>query len=116
MHRLADDVFPQHRPERGAPVAAPRERRLAGAFQLDVEAFAGRRDLFAEQDRAAVAEGREVPVLVAGIRLRDRPRAGGQRVAGEDRRAVRAVERVGIEPSGERQRSVEYDQARLTCR
>ena len=87
VHRLADDVFPQHRPERGAAVAAARETRLARALSAGCHAFAGRRDLFAEQDRAAVAERREVAELMTGIRLRDRPRAVGQGVAGEDRRA-----------------------------
>ena len=32
MHRLANDIFSQHRPESCPPVAAPRKRRLAGAF------------------------------------------------------------------------------------
>ena len=49
VHRLADDVFPQHRPERRAAVAPSREARLACPFELNVHAFAGRRDLFAEQ-------------------------------------------------------------------
>src|SRR6478672_8194266 len=37
MHRFADDVFAQHRPERRATVAAPGITVSAGAFQLDVE-------------------------------------------------------------------------------
>ena len=41
-HRLADDVFPQHRPERGAAVAPARERRRAGALELDVAPHAVR--------------------------------------------------------------------------
>ena len=87
VHRLADDVFPQHRPERGAPVTAAGEPRLPCPFQLNVHAIAGRRDLLAEQDRAAVAEGGEVAELVAGVRLRDRPPAFGQGIAGENRGA-----------------------------
>ena len=87
VHRLADDVFPQHRPERGAPVAAAREPRLPCPFQLNVDAIAGRRDLLAEQDRTAIAEGGEVAELVTGVRLRDRPRAFGQGIAGENRGA-----------------------------
>ena len=79
VHRLADDVFPQHRPERGAPVTPAREPRLPRPFQLNVHAIAGWRDLLAKQDRTAIAEGGEVAELVAGVRLRDRSPAFGQR-------------------------------------
>ena len=89
VHRLADDVFPQHRPERGAPVTAAGIRRRPCPFQLNVDAIAGRRDLLAEQDRAAVAERGEVPELMTGVRLRDRPPAAGQRIAGERSRRLR---------------------------
>ena len=97
VHRLADDVFPQHRPERGAPVTAAGEPRLPCPFQLNVEAIAGRRDLLAEQDRTAIAEGREVAELVTGVCLRDRPRAFGQDIAGENRGAFRTLERRRLE-------------------
>ena len=79
VHRLADDVFPQHRPERGAPVTPAGEPRLPCPFQLNVHAIAGWRDLLAKQDRTAIAEGGEVAELVAGVRLRDRSPAFGQR-------------------------------------
>ena len=39
-HGLADDVFAQHRPERGAAVAAAGERGAARALELDVAADA----------------------------------------------------------------------------
>ena len=116
MHRLADDVFAQHRPERGAPVTAAGERRLPRPFQLNVDAIAGGRDLLAEQDRAAIAEGREVAELVAGVRLRDRPRAVGHGIAREDRGAFGTVERLRLEPKPRRERPVERDQARLADR
>ncbi len=48
VHRLADDVFPEHRSERGAPVAAAGEPRLPGSFELDIQAIAGWRDLLAQ--------------------------------------------------------------------
>ena len=99
VHRLADDVFPQHRPERGAPVTPAREPRLPRPFQLDVQAIAGRRDLLAEQDRTAVAESGEVAELVAGVRLRDRPPAFGQGIAGEDRGAFGPSSASGSSPS-----------------
>ena len=116
VHRLADDVFPQHRPERGAPVTAAGEPRLPCPFQLNVQAIAGRRDLLAEQDRTAIAEGREVAELVAGVRLRDRSPAFGQGIAGENRGAFGTLERLRLESEHRRERPVERDQARLANR
>ena len=116
VHRLADDVFPQHRPERGAPVTPAGEPRLPCAFQLNVHAIAGWRDLLAEQDRAAIAEGREVAELVAGVRLRDRSRAVGQGIARENRGAFGTLERLRVEAKHGRERPVERDQARLADR
>ena len=97
VHRLADDVLAQHRAEGGAAVAAAREPRPSRPFQLDVEALAGRGDLLAEQDGAAVAEHREVAELVAGVGLGDGPGAVGQGVAGENGRARRPVQGFGVE-------------------
>ena len=92
-HRLADDVFAQHRTERGAAVAAARERRRAGPLELDVAADAVRVDHLAEQDGAAVAElGHEMAELVAGIGHRDRVRAVGNAFSGEDFGPLRASE------------------------
>ena len=86
VHRLADDVFAEHRPERRQAIAIPRKRRPPGALQLDVEPRARGRKLLAEEDRPAVAEHREVAVLVARIGLGDRLGPRGQDLAGEDRR------------------------------
>ena len=98
-HRLADDVFAQHRTERGAAVAPARKRRRAGPLELDVAADAVGVDHLAEQDGAAVAELRhEMAELVAGIGHRDRVGAVGEPLAGEDFGAFRAVEPVRIEP------------------
>src|SRR5436189_141810 len=64
-HRLADDVFAQHRSQRRAPVAAARERRSSRAFKLDIAPLAVTADHFAQKDRPAVAELRhELPELV----------------------------------------------------
>src|SRR6185436_7471374 len=104
VHRLADDVFAQHRPDRGAPVAAGGERRPARSLQLDVDAVAGRGDLLAEEDRAAVAERGEVAELVAGVGLGDGRGALREGVAAENRGAVRTVERVRVEPERDRER------------
>ena len=77
MHRLADDVFPEHRPERRAPVTPAGKPRLPCPFQLNVHAIAGWRDLLAKEDRAAIAESREVAELVPRVRLRDGSRTSG---------------------------------------
>ena len=72
-HRLADDVFAQHRTQRRAPVAAARERRRPRAFELDVATDAVAAHDLAQQDGAAIAELRhEVAELVAGIGKRNR--------------------------------------------
>ena len=112
-HRLADDVFAQHRAERGAAVAAARKRRRAGALELDVAADAVGVDDFTEQDGAAVPELRhEMAELVAGIGHRDRVGALGNPLAGQDLGPLGAVEQVGIEAEMDRQRPVQLDQAR----
>ena len=73
MHRFADEIFAQDRPERGATIAAARERRSSGAFQLDVASPAVAVQRLAQQDGAAVAEpGNEVAELMSGIGHRDR--------------------------------------------
>ena len=110
-HRLADDVFAQHRPERRAAVAAAGERRGARALELDVAADAVRVDDLAEQDGAAVAElGHEMPELVAGIGHRDRIGAVGNASCRRGFRRPRARQQVGIEAELERQRPVQLDQ------
>ena len=110
-HRLADDVFAQHRPERGAAVAPARERRRAGSLELDVAADAVLVDDLAEQDGAAVAElGHEMAELVAGIGHRDRVGAVGEALSGEDFGAFRALQQVRIEPEMDGQRPVQLDQ------
>ena len=74
-HRLADDVLAQHRAERGASVAAARERRASRALELDVAPPPVVADDLAEQDRATVAElGDEPAELMAGVRERDAAR------------------------------------------
>ena len=116
VHRLADDVLAQHRPERGPSVAATRVRGWAGALQLNVEAIAGGGDLFAEQDRPPVSERGEVSELMARVGLRQWLRLVRQRVAGEDCGAMRAVQRVGVEAQRLGQRPVEHHEPRLAHR
>ena len=110
-HRLADDVFAQHRSERGAAVAPSREWRGTRALELDVAADAVLVDDFAEQDGPAVAElGDEMAELVAGIGHRDRVGAVRQALSGEDFGAFRALQHVGIEPEMDGERPVQLDQ------
>ena len=105
-HGLADDVFAQHRSERGAAVAAARKRRRAGPLELDVAADAVLVDDFAEQDGAAIAQlGHKMPELVAGIGHRDRVGALGDALAGQNLGAFRAIEQVRIEPELDSQRA-----------
>jgi len=73
VHRLADHVLAQHRPDRGQPVAAARERGAPGAFQVQVAQPAVGVDELAQQERTPVAEAWGVAAeLVPGVRLRHR--------------------------------------------
>ena len=113
VHRFADQHFAQHRPDRRLAVAAARERRAARALEGDVAAVARAVDHLAEQQRAAVAElRREAAELVAGVGLRERLGAVGQRVAGEDRGAGGAVQRGEVEAELFGQRLVEEQRLR----
>ena len=81
VHGLADDVLAQHRPERGQPVTAPRERRPPGTLEMEIVHPAGGVDELAEQQRAAVTEpGDEPAELVTCVGLRS-----GRRIVGDDR-------------------------------
>ena len=98
-------------PERGAAVAAARERRRARSLELDVAADAVPVDDLAEQDGAAVAElGHEMAELVAGIGHRDRVGAVGQALSGEDFGPFRAIQHIGIKAEMDGQGPVQLDQ------
>ena len=114
VHRLADDVLPQHRTDGGQAVAAARERRAAGALEVQVAHPSVAVDELAEQERPTVAEAwGEAAELVAGVRLRHGVRAGRHLGAGEQPESVGAAERVGIETELGGQRLVEHEQGRL---
>ena len=111
-HRLADDVFAQHRTKRGTAIAPAREGRRARPLELDVTADTVGVDHLAEQDGAAVPELRhEMTELVAGIGHRNRVGAVGDPLAGEDLGALRAVEPIRVEAEMEGQRPVQFDQS-----
>ena len=115
VHRLADHVLAQHRPDGRLAVAAARERRAPRALQVQVAAAAVDVDDLAEQQRAAVAQPRRVAAeLVAGVGLRDRRRALGRRRCrpGRRRRRRRAAPRRR-RPSSAASVLVERQQPRL---
>src|SRR5690606_9285670 len=108
VHRLADDELSQHRTERRPPVAAPRVGRRTGALQLNVEPIAAGRQLFTEQNRAAVPEGREMSELMTRVGLRDRAGSVRQAISGENRGTLVAGEHGWVESEVERQPVVEH--------
>jgi hypothetical protein len=108
VHRLADDVLAEHRPEGGAAVAAAGEPRPPAALQLDIDQPAVGRAVLTEQDRAAVAEHGEPAVLVPGVGLRDRPgRPAVVPARRTPRRRLRATAREGPAPARSRDRGSE---------
>ena len=78
VHRLADDVFAQHRADRGQAVAAARERRGARTLEMEVAKPAVGVDDFAQQQRASVAQPRDV-TRRTGARRRPAPPAWRRR-------------------------------------
>ena len=68
-HRLTNDIFPKHGPQRGAPISAPGELRSARAFKLNIHERARWRSKLSQQNSATVAEHREAAELVSGIGL-----------------------------------------------
>ena len=73
VHRLADDVLAQHRPDRGQTVAASRERRGSRTLEVKVTNRPVRAGDLAEQQRASVTQTRDEPAeLVSGVGLRNR--------------------------------------------
>ena len=112
-HRLAHDVFTQHRPDRGAAIAAAREGRRARALELDVAAPAVAVHDLAQQDGAAVAQLRhEVAELVTGIGERDRLGTRRHAVARQYRHTLGGRERSGIEAELQSERLIQFHQPR----
>jgi len=109
-HRLTDDVLPQHRSERGTAVTGAGKRCLPGPFQLDVVTFSARGELFAQQDRATVAEHGEVAELMAGIGLGQRVGPGQSAIPREHFDPLRCAQGVGIQSQRCGQVPVDDDQ------
>src|SRR5277367_2619749 len=102
MRRFADEIFAQDRPQCGAAVSAPRERRSARALQLDIAPLAVAVQDLAEEDSAAVAKLRnEIAELMPGVGHRDRLCARRRDVAGKHRRQLVRFEACALTPSSE---------------
>ena len=112
MHRFADEIFAQDRPQCGAAVSAPGERRSARALQLDIAPLAVVVQDLAEEDSAAVAKLRnEIAELMPGVGHRDRLCAQRRDVAGEHHRQLVRFEAFRIDPEFRSEQFVELDQA-----
>ena len=99
VHRLADHVLAQHRPDRGLAVAAARERRAAGALEVQVAPAAVRRRAprraAARGRRRAAASSRRTGGPRRPARRASRPR--GPALPSEDVDAVGRPQRLGID-------------------
>lgn len=71
MHGFADEVFIKHRCKYSSTISKAGICVLTRAFELDVVAFAIRRDLFAKQMGAFITKHSEMPKLMANISLSD---------------------------------------------
>ena len=111
MHRLTDEHLAEHRPQRRSAVTAARVAGAPRPLQLEVVAGAVGGEVFAEEDGAAVAEVREMAVLVAGIGLGDRVGSGGEGVAGKHGGAVGLGQARGVEAERRGERGIEIGQA-----
>src|SRR3984957_20862603 len=93
MHCFANEIFSQDRPQCGAAIAPPGERRSARALQLDIAPLAVAVHDLAKEDCAAVAELRnEIAELMPGIGHRDRLHARRNDVARKYRRQLVRLE------------------------
>ena len=113
VHRLADEILAQHRPERSATVAPARKRRRARTLELDVAAAPVAINDFPEQNGTPIAELRyELPELVPGIGCRERFRPRGNTLPREDRDPLRAFKSLGIETEIDGERPIQPHQSR----
>ena len=114
VHRLADDVLAQHRPDRGQTVTAAGERRAPRALEVQVARAAVGVGELTEQECAAVAETRDVPAeLVPGVGLGHRRRTAGDDGSDEEAQSVGAAQHGGIQAELGGQRLVEDEQLRV---
>ncbi len=114
VHRLADDVLAQHRADGRQPVAAAGKRGAARAFEVNVAEPAVSVDELAEQQRATIAQPRDIAAeLVPGIGLCDGRGAVGNVVADQESQSIGTVQPGRVESQLAGQWRVEGQQPRL---
>ncbi len=113
VHRLADHVLAEHRPDRRLAVAPPRERRAARALQVQVATASGYVEDLTQKEGAAVSEARGVAAeLMAGVGLRHRRGALRQDLADESGHPVGRPQSVGLDTQLPCEVLVEHQQPR----
>lgn len=114
MHRLADDVFAQHRTHRGQAVAPAGEWCRTRTLEVDVAEPAVGVSQLAEQHCAPVAQSRDVTTeLVTGVGLRYRRGPGRHKVADQKPQPVGTLKPCRVEAELLGQGSVESQQPRV---
>ena len=114
VHRLAHQVFAQHRAKHGLAVTATRKRRLARAFQVQVTAVSVAVDQLANQQCTSIAQlRREAPELVACIGHGDRTAAVGNAHAHQLLGPFAGFKVIGIQSKFVRQSAVQAQHFRV---
>ena len=109
-HRLGNQIFPQHRPDRRLAIAAARKRRPARPFQLQIPAPPVRAQKLAQQMRPPVAKLRRKPAeLMPGIGQRHRLGPRRHLGPGKPRRSLAVGQ---VQPKVPRQIAVERQKPR----
>ena len=98
VHGLADHVFTQHGAEGRLAVTPARERRAAGALEMEIPAPPVPVDHLTDKQGPPVAESRRVPAeLVTGVRLGDGRCPVRRGVAHQQGHARRGPQITGVE-------------------
>ncbi len=117
MHRLAEDVFAQHRPDRGQTITAACERGPTRALQVEVAEVAARIGQLTEQQRTPIAQARVEPSeLMTRVGLCHRRGTGGDEGADQQAQTLGAAQGLRVEPQLGCQRFVEHQQAGIRGR
>ena len=113
VHRLAQDVFAQHRPDCSSTVTPAREGRPTRTLQRNVPTATFTVDDLAEQVGPPIPqEWTELPELVPGIRLRKGHAARGDRIPRQHGDTLRAPQPLRVQPQLERQCFIDEQQPR----
>jgi len=111
---LAGEILPDRRTQDGATVAKPGEPGATGALEMQIPALPSGIHHLAEQNGATIPElGHPDAELVAGVRLRDRLRAGQPEVPRQQRRELITIDASGIQIEQDSRVGIESDEIRL---